>query len=27
MFQRKLQVERIDAAGFAHPVPIAHLDS
>src|SRR5215472_1479599 len=27
MFQRKLQVERIDAEGVAHPVPIAHLDS
>ena len=27
MFQRKLQVERIDAAGVGHPVPIAHLDS
>ena len=27
MFQRKLQVERIDAVGVAHPVPIAHLDS
>jgi hypothetical protein len=27
MFQRKLQVERIDAEGVAHAVPIAHLDS
>jgi hypothetical protein len=27
MFQRRLQVDRIDAAGVAHPVPIAHLDS
>jgi hypothetical protein len=27
MFARKLRVERIDAAGVAHPCPIAHIDS
>ncbi|HEX9198830.1 MAG TPA: hypothetical protein VF865_04685 [Acidobacteriaceae bacterium] len=27
MFLRKLTIERIDAAGAAHPCPIAHLDS
>jgi hypothetical protein len=27
MFARKLRVERIDAAGQAHPCPIAHIDS
>jgi hypothetical protein len=27
MFARKLRVQRIDAAGQAHPCPIAHIDS
>ena len=27
MFLRKLQIERIDAAGAAHPCPIAQLDN
>ena len=27
MFVRKLQIERIDSEGAAHPCPIAHLDS
>ncbi|HEV2646599.1 MAG TPA: hypothetical protein VGU46_09565 [Acidobacteriaceae bacterium] len=27
MFLRKLQIERIDAAGVAHPCPIAQLDN
>jgi hypothetical protein len=27
MFLRKLTIERIDAAGLAHPCPIAQLDN
>ena len=27
MFVRKLTIERIDAAGLAHPCPIAQLDN
>ena len=27
MFLRKLTIERIDAAGIAHPCPIAQLDN
>ena len=27
MFARKLTIERIDAAGVAHPCPIAQLDN
>jgi hypothetical protein len=27
MFGRKLKVERVDAAGEAHPCPIAQIDS
>ena len=27
MFARKLRVERIDAAGHAHPCPIAQIDN
>ncbi|HEV2620138.1 MAG TPA: hypothetical protein VGU23_09410 [Acidobacteriaceae bacterium] len=27
MFLRKLQIDRIDAAGRAHPCPIAQLDN
>jgi hypothetical protein len=27
MFARRIRIERIDAAGAAHPCPIAHIDN